>query len=124
MGNNEIVINEDFLHQLQVKYTAHVDDIDQLYGKVYPYGTLPDSHVDFTKPFVLLLGGANFEEATDVTEPLEAVRSDLAERFSGARGQLYTLEWGIKFLLDDSEATEQLSTLSAEQFEHFMPQSS
>ena len=51
MYNDPIVINQDYLQTLQTKYAGQVDDIDKFYGKVYPYGSLPDSHVDITKPF-------------------------------------------------------------------------
>lgn len=121
MKNDPIVINQDYLRGLQTKYTDQVDRIDLMYGKVYAFGTLPGSHVDFTKPFKLSLGGANFVEAQDMAGALDGTRSGLAGRFKSARGEIYTLEYGIKFLLADSDATEQLSTLSAEQFEYFMP---
>jgi len=121
MKNDPIVINQDYLQKLQTKYTGQVDDIDKMYGKVYAYGTLPGTHVDFTRPFTLSLGGANFTEAQDMAGALDGTRSGLAGRFKSARGEIYTLEYGIKFLLADSDATEQLSTLSSEQFEYFMP---
>lgn len=124
MQNDPIVINESYLHTLQTTYAGQVDDIDSMYGKVYAYGALPESHVDITKPFTLRLGGANFTEAQDLVGRIDAVRSGLAARFKSGRGELYTLEYGIKFLLADSDATEQLSTLSSEQFEYFMPTSS
>ncbi|GAB2922088.1 hypothetical protein GCM10027280_06640 [Micromonospora polyrhachis] len=116
-----IVINESYLRKLQAIYTDLVDDIDRIYGKIYPYGHLPESRVDFTKPFTLRLGGAGFSEAVELVERIDTTRSGLAARFKSGRGELSTLEHGIRFLLADSEATEQVSTLSAEQFEHFMP---
>ncbi|GAB3156674.1 hypothetical protein GCM10027290_54900 [Micromonospora sonneratiae] len=118
-----IVINESYLRKLQATYAELVDDIDRIYGKIYPYGALPESKVDFTKPFTLHLGGAGFSEAVALVERIDSTRAGLAERFKSARGELNTLEFGIKFLLADSEATEELGTLSAEQFEYFMPQS-
>lgn len=121
MYNDPIVINQDYLQTLQTKYAGQVDDIDKFYGKVYPYGSLPDSHVDITQPFKLNLGGANFVEAQDMAGVLDGTRSGVATRFKNARGEIYNLEYGIKFLLADSDATEQLSTLSADQFEYFMP---
>ena len=121
MKNDPIVINQSFLQGLQTRYTSLVDEIDSLYGKVYPYGALPGSHVDVTKPFVLKLGGANFTEAQDAAAVVDATRSGTTARLKSARGEIYTLEYGIKFLLADADATEQLSTLSAEQFEYFMP---
>jgi hypothetical protein len=121
VANDPIVINQTYLQSLQKKYTDEVDDIDGMYGKVYAYGSLPGSHVDVTKPFKVNLGGANFSEATDMTGALDATRSGLAGRFKSARGQLYTMEYGIKFLLADSDATEQLGTLTADQWNYFMP---
>ncbi|NBE80120.1 hypothetical protein [Micromonospora rubida] len=123
MKNNPIVINEEYLKKLQKTYSDQVDSIDELYGKVFKYGNLPESNVDLTKPFVMRLGGANFSEAVDVVASIDGVRSGVAGRIKSARGEIYTLEHGVKFLLADSEATEQLSTLSAEQFEYFMPKS-
>jgi len=121
VANDPIVINEIYLQQLQKKYADDVDGIDGMYGKVYSYGTLPASDVDITKPFKVNLGGANFSEATDMTGALESTRSGLTARFKSARDQLKTLEYGIKFLLADSDATEQLGTLSADQWNYFMP---
>jgi hypothetical protein len=121
MKNDKIIINEAYLEGLQRKYGADVDEIESFYGKVYPYGGLPGTNVDITKPFLLRLGGATFTEAQDVVGVLDATRSGVATRFNSTRGELYTLENGIKFLLADSEATENLSTLSADQFEYFMP---
>jgi len=118
-----IVINENYLRKLQGVYTKQIDEIDLMYGKDYPYGSLPDSTVDFTKPFKLHLGGKGFTEAEALTERIEAVRAGLAARFKGARGEINILEHGIKFLLADSDAVEDASTLSAEQFEYFMPTS-
>ncbi|MEU5941629.1 hypothetical protein ABZ807_21135 [Micromonospora sp. NPDC047548] len=118
-----IVINESYLRKLQATYADQVDEIDLMYGKVYPYGALPESKVDFTKPFKLHLGAKGFTEAEDLASAIDATRSGLATRFKSARGEISMLEYGIKFLLADSEATEQLNTLSAEQFEYFMPQS-
>lgn len=123
MQNDPIVINETYLQHLQTTYTDQVDDIDRLYGKVYPYGALPESSVDITKPFTMKLGGANFNEAIDLVTAIDGVRSGVAGRFKSGRGEIYTLEFGIKFLLADADATEQLNTLSAEQFEYFMPTS-
>src|SRR5262245_4147951 len=111
MANEPIVINAEFLRRLVTKYTGDVDEIDRMHGKIYEYGTLPGSKVDITRPFALRLGGRGFDEAVDMTRRLDAVRSGLAERFKNARRELYNLEHGIKFLLDDSEAVEQLSTL-------------
>ncbi|WP_432842794.1 hypothetical protein [Dactylosporangium sp. CA-092794] len=121
MKNDPIIINEAYLQGLQTKYTNQVNDIDGMYGKVFAYGSLPGAHMDIKQPFTIRLGGANFVEAQDDVNILDQTRSGLAERLKSARGELYTLEYGIKFLLADSEATEQLSTLSAEQFEYFMP---
>lgn len=121
MQNDPIVINQTYLQGLQTRYASLVDDIDRLYGKVYPYGALPGSHVDITKPFIFKLGGANFTEAQDVAGVVDATRAGVVARFKAARAEIYTLEYGIKFLLADSDAVEQLSTLSAEQFEYFMP---
>ncbi|MEH1016723.1 hypothetical protein V6U90_26940 [Micromonospora sp. CPCC 206060] len=118
-----IVINESYLRKLQGTYAEQVDEIDLMYGKDYPYGSLPDSTVDFTKPFKLRLGGKGFTEVEALTERIETVRVGLATRFKSARGEINTLEHGIKFLLADSDAVEQASTLSAEQFEYFMPTS-
>jgi hypothetical protein len=117
-----IVINESYLRKLQAVYADLVDDIDRIYGKVYPYGALPEAKVDFTKPFTLRLGGAGFSEAVELVERIDTTRSGLAARFKSEQGELNTLEFGIKFLLADSEATEELTTLSAEEFEYFMPQ--
>ncbi|WP_432990137.1 hypothetical protein [Dactylosporangium sp. CA-233914] len=121
MKNDPIVINQAYLQGLQTKYTNQVNDIDGMYGKVFPYGSQPGAHMDITKPFTLRLGGANFVEAQDDVAVLDQTRSGLASRLKSARGELYTLEYGIKFLLADSDATEHLSTLSADQFEYFMP---
>jgi hypothetical protein len=121
MGNDPIVINESYLQAQETQYAGQVDDIDKLTGKVFAYGNLPGSHVDFTKAFGFTLGGANFTEAQDVLTAADGVRSGLADRFKSARGDLYTLEYGIKFLLADSNAVEDMSTLDSEQFEYFMP---
>lgn len=116
-----IVINESYLRKLHGIYTKQVDEIDLMYGKVYPYGSLPDSTVDITKPFKLRLGGKGFTEAEDLVGAIDVVRAGMAARFKGARSEINNLELGIKFLLADSDAIEQASTLSAEQFEYFMP---
>ncbi|SCL29340.1 hypothetical protein GA0074692_2708 [Micromonospora pallida] len=116
-----IVINESYLRKLHGTYTKQVDEIDLMYGKNYPYGSLPDSTVDITKQFKLRLGGKGFTEAEDLTGAIDVVRAGLANRLKGARTELNNLEHGIKFLLADSDAVEQTSTLSAEQFEYFMP---
>ncbi|MER5337465.1 hypothetical protein ACIBTZ_32350 [Micromonospora sp. NPDC049460] len=116
-----IVINESYLRKLHGIYTKQVDEIDLMYGKVYPYGSLPDSTVDITKPLKLRLGGKGFTEAEDLTGAIDVVRGGMAARFKGARSEINNLELGIKFLLADSDAIEQASTLSAEQFEYFMP---
>jgi len=121
MENDPIVINESYLQAQETQYAGQVDDIDKLSGKVFPYGNLTASHVDFTKPFGVALGGANFTEAQDMLTAVDGVRSGLADRFKSGRGELYTLEYGIKFLLADSNAVEDLSTLNSEQFEYFMP---
>lgn len=124
MKNDPIVINEAYLHTLQTTYAGQVDDIDGMYGKVYAFGSLPESHVDMTQPLTLRLGGSGFTEAQELGKRIDGVRSGVAARFKSGRGELYTLEYGIKFLLADSDATEQLSTLSSEQWEYFMPTSS
>lgn len=121
MSNEPIVINEEFLTRLQSRYAGHVDTFDRLLGKVYPYGPLPASNVDISRPFVLKLGGANFTEAQDVAGVLDGSRAGVVTRCTKSRDEIYTLEHGIKFLLADSDATEQLNTLSADQFEYFMP---
>ena len=123
MQNDPIVINQDYLQKQETQYAGQVDDIDRLYGKVYPYGSLPASSVDFTKPFGFTIGGANFAEAQDMLGVVDTTRSGLADRFKSARGDIYTLEYGIKFLLADSNAVEDLNTLNSEQFEYFMPTS-
>jgi hypothetical protein len=122
VSNNQVVINQDYLRQLQTEYTGDVDEIDQFNGKVYKHGTLPDTNVDITRPFVMRMGGAGFAEAIDMVGMIDGTRSGVAARFKSARGEIYTLEYGIKFLLADSDAVEQLSTLTAQQFEYFMPQ--
>ncbi|MGW1062322.1 hypothetical protein [Micromonospora rubida] len=124
MKNNPIVINEEYLRTLQTAYATQVDSIDAVYGKVYAYGNLPGSNVDMTKPLPMRLGGAAFTEAVEAVAALDGVRSGLAGRFASARGELHALEYGVKFLLADSDAVEQLTTLSSEQFEYFMPRGS
>ena len=118
---SDIVINEEFLRTRQKRYAEHVDTFDRLLGKVYVYGALPASHVDIKKPFILKLGGANFTEAQDVAGVVDGTRSGVVDRMTKSRGEIYVLEHGIKFLLADSTATEQLNTLDAQQFEYFMP---
>jgi hypothetical protein len=115
-----IVLNEEYLRQLQATYTELVDDIDRMYGKVYPFGSLPESIVDFTQEFRLRVGGEGFTEAVELVPRINAVRAGLAERFKSVRGELNTLEWGIKFLLQDAEDTEHLNTLSAADFDRYM----
>ncbi|MGC4807650.1 hypothetical protein [Micromonospora sp. DT233] len=123
MKNESIVIREDFLKNLQVTYAGQVDSIDKVYGKFYKYGNLVESEVDMTKPFKVRLGGANFSEAVEAVTSLNTVQAGLAARFKSARDEIYILENGVLFLISDAEAVEELNTLSAEQFEYFMPKS-
>jgi hypothetical protein len=120
VANDPIVINEAYLQQLQLTYAFNVAELDALDGKVFKYGTLPDANVDYTKPFRLSVGGANFSEAIDMTGTLETTRSGLGARLKSAHDHLRTMQYGIQFLLADSTATEQLSTLTADQWNYFM----
>lgn len=121
MPSNQIVVNEEYLRRLQTEYAAYVDDIDKFHGKIFSHGSLPESKMDITQPFTLRLGGKGFAEAADMGAALDRVRTGLAERIRGARDELDAMEHGIKFLLADSNATEQMGTLTAEQFDYFMP---
>jgi hypothetical protein len=123
MPANHIVITEAYLRRLQKEYAAGVDAIDKFLGKIHPHGKLPGSTVDITQPFQLRLGGKDFTEGVELTRVIDVTRAGLAERFKKARAELFSLEHAIKFLLNDSTATEQMGTLTAQQFEYFVPKS-
>jgi hypothetical protein len=123
MQNNPIVINEEYLKKLQREYAELVDQLEKLDRKVYRYGNLPESNVDITQQFKLRFGGAKFSEGLEAATRINEIREGLVQRLKRVRAELYTLEHGVKFLLNDSDAVEQLTTLSSEQFEYFMPKS-
>jgi hypothetical protein len=121
---NQIIISEEFLRGLQKEYTGHVDLIDKIIGKVVAYGTQPDSRFDVTQPIPLRLGGKGFDEAIAVNAKIELIRQGLVDRFKTTRTEIHHLDYGIRFLLADSDAVEQVTTLTSQQFEYFMPKGS
>jgi hypothetical protein len=120
VANDPIVINQASLQQLQKTYAGYVDGIDANMGKYVQYGTLSLSNVDITMPLKMNLGGAGFDEVADMSGQLEKVRAGLVGRFTSAKNQLRTMEYGIQFLLADSDSTEHLATLTAEDWNYWM----
>jgi|SRR4051794_22833814 hypothetical protein len=124
MKNNPIIINEANLQRLETKYAAMVTAIDNARGKVTKWGTTPESQANVSKPpLPLYIGGAHFDEGSDLRNAVEKVRSGLVERLTGARKDIEDLQYAVKWLLADSFAVEHLSTLTSADFRHFIPTS-
>ncbi len=117
-----IVIDEPTLTRLKNKYQALLDDID-LRMTNYTWGTNPDSQISLGDAFPLRLGGAGFTEAVNLAKDLEKVRTNLTGRIDTTYTNATNLRWGLQYLLDDSSAVEHLNTLTAAEFESFIPTS-
>ena len=121
MPVNQIIVSEEFLRNLQREYAGYVEILDKTVGKVVAYGVEDGSRVDITQPIPVRLGGKGFDEAVTINGKIEVIRQGLVDRCKKTRTELHHLDYGLQFLLADSDAVEDISTLTSQQFEYFIP---
>ncbi len=115
--DDTIKIDETSLKRLQGEY----EDLSAEFKKradSYPWSTTADVSIEY--PFYLKLGGASFEEAQALVKKLEKVRTNLAERFDLTYKDSEGLASGIKSLLADTDAVEELNGMTADEFGTFV----
>ncbi|CAO5147337.1 conserved hypothetical protein [Frankia sp. AiPs1] len=115
-----IVIDEPTLIGLRNKYQGLLDDIDTRMTD-YQWGTNPDSRLSLGDEFTLRLGGADFVEAVGLAKDLGKIREKLAGRVDSTYSDATNLRWGLEYLLQDTDAVEHLTTMSAQEFQSFIP---
>jgi len=112
-----ITIDEATLKRLQVEYESLTDEL-KLRADSYPWSSTAD--VTIESPFYLQLGGGSFTEATALVKKLEKIRTNLAERFQLTYQDADGLAVGIKALLKDTDAVENLNDMTADEFASFV----
>ncbi|OAA29204.1 hypothetical protein UG55_100315 [Frankia sp. EI5c] len=114
-----IEVTEQTLQSLRKEYEGLLAEIgDRLATHAWSSGA---PALSLRRPFPLWLGGAQFTEAVELASALGDLREQIVGRVSSTYSNTSSLYWGLEFLLTDSEAVEELSTLTAAEFEAFIP---
>lgn len=116
-----IKIDEATLRRLKTEYGALIEDMDTRLANYQWDGGEPNSTLVLGEPFPLRLGGAEFTAAVGLVKALDVVRKNLTGRFDTVYTNASNLYWGLQFLLEDSDAVEHLTDMTAQQFDQFIP---
>jgi hypothetical protein len=116
-----IKIDEPTLKRLETKYGNMIGDMDTRLANYQWDGGEPNSTLTLSDPFPMRLGGADFTQAEGLANALDKVRQNLVNRFDTVYENGSDLYWGLQFLLADSNATENLATMTAQQFDGYIP---
>jgi hypothetical protein len=127
MGDQYVIqIDHATLERLLGEYTALVDELDRRRG-FYQWGSGgKDVILSLKQPFLLNLGGGDFVEAGRLGTALDTLRQGLVKRLDHVHGHSTAIRWGLQYLLDDSQATEDghLKTMKAGEFSSYFPAAS
>lgn len=116
-----IKIDEPTLKRLVTKYGNMIGDMDTRLANYQWDRGEPKSTLILSDPFALHLGGADFTQAGNLANALDVVRKNLVNRFDTVYSNAADLYWGLQFLLADSNATEHLASMTAQQFDQYLP---
>ncbi|MCK9904847.1 hypothetical protein CC117_27360 [Parafrankia colletiae] len=77
--------------------------------------------VALAEPLPLRLGGAGFTAGVGLAKAIELVRKNIGERLDTVWTNSDDLNWGLQFLLENSKAVEGFNTMTAAEFESYIP---
>lgn len=113
-----IAINAENLTRLQGEYGDLIKAIESRLGA---FQWDAKSNMYLSGPFPLWVGGAGFTQAQALAAKLEQVRADLVQRLTSTKENSSNLYVGLQRLLADTTAVEELNTMTAEDFNSFIP---
>jgi len=79
--------------------------------------------IDLSAPPVVLTGPSWYPSGQLLKKQTKVVYTEVHTRAKAVTKQATDLQYGLQFILDDSERTESLNDMSAEQFEAHVPNS-
>jgi hypothetical protein len=112
-----IKVDKESLTRLQTEYTDLAADIEK---RLNMYHWAEGSDISLAGPFKIRLGGNNFVAGQDLAKHLERIRTNLVERFTLTYQDSEGLSVGLKALLADTDAVEELNSMTSEQFGTFV----
>lgn len=114
---NDIVIDEQVLQRLDGKYTNLHDDVERA-RRSYQFG---NRRGDLSQPLKVPAGNAGWAPADGMQSSVDGLRQGLTERFTSLAGGLFRLEWGVRFTLQHTDGTEQLNSMTAQEWSSHVP---
>jgi hypothetical protein len=117
-GNIEI--DETTLKAFQGEYNGYTDDIKKAATTNYTWG---NSSINMSAQFTLPLGGSNFKAASGLKDAIEGVRQNLFGRMQASYTDTYDIYAGVTSLLADTDAVENLNTMTGQEFDSYIPTS-
>jgi hypothetical protein len=115
-----IKIDEATLKRLQTEYTDLAAEFKKR-ADYYPWASTGSASIEY--PFNLKLGGPAATEPQNLIRAINTIRTNLAERFQLTYGDSDALAGGIKALLADTDAVEDLNGMTADEFGSYVQSS-
>lgn len=113
-----IAINAENLTRLKGEYGDLIKAIEARLGA---FQWDDNSNMYLSGPFPLWVGGAGFTQAQALSAKLEKIRADLVQRLTSTKENASNLYVGLQRLLADTSAVEDLNSMTAEEFNSFIP---